>query len=187
MKEEALGMMCCVLLFAIPIGLLIGAAILRGGVYFANKCLPRRDERYDDDYDDWDDYDDRPRRRRRLSAPGIPEPGLGKAMAIVLIRAVIGFVIGIVIGAVMGVGMVAMNGGAGGAGGGMGQPDPALQLLASLIQLPIGFLVNAGVLTGMLPTSFGRACLVVLFEYIISIAICIVIIVPFVAFAILAG
>ena len=38
-----------------------------------------------------------------------------------------------------------------------------------------------------IPTSFARACLVVLFEYIISIVIAIVIIVPFVAFALLAG
>ena len=46
-----------------------------------------------------------------------------------------------------------------------------MQLMASLIQLPIGFLINAGVLTAMLPTTFPRACLVVLFEYLIAIAI----------------
>ena len=52
------------------------------------------------------------------------------------------------------------------------------QLIASLIQLPIGFLINAGVLTAMLPTTFPRACLVVLFEYLVAIVICIVIAVP---------
>jgi hypothetical protein len=174
-----LGVLCCVLGVALPIGLLIGAAILRGGVHFANKCLPKEVERDDDDYDDWDDYD-RPRRRRRAAL--IPEPGLGKAMGIVLVRAIIGFVVSIPINLVLGLGVA----GAGGGPGGGARPDPGLQIMASLIQLPIGFLVNAGVLTRMLPTSFARACLVVVFEYLIVLGIALIIGVPLVALLFLA-
>lgn len=170
-KEEALGMLCCVVLVALPIGLLIGAVILRAAVHFANKVLPRPVER---DYDEWDDYD----RPRRASASAIPDPALGKAMGIVFVRFIVGFVVGAVIGFVMGVGAVGMGG---------GRPDPGLQVLSTLIQLPIGFLINAGILTPMLPTTFPRACLVVLFEYLISIAIGLIIAVPLVILLVAAG
>jgi hypothetical protein len=155
------------MLFALPIGLLIGAAILRGGVHFANKCIPSDRDRYYDD-DEWDDYD-RPKRRRRGSSAAIPEPSIGKAMGIVFVNFIINFVVSIPISIVLGVGMGAR---------GAGREDPAMSLIASLIQLPISFLVAAGVRTMMLPTSFPRACLVVLFEYLIVLAICVIIGVP---------
>ena len=180
---DAIGMMICVLVVALPIGLLIGAVILRAGVSFANKCLPReaeRDDDWDDGYDDADEDDDRPRRRRsRRRAPAaIPEPALGKAVGIVLVNAIIGFIISIPINLALGLGAV-------NAGGGRG--DPTMSIIASLIQLPIGFLVNAAVLTSMLPTTFPRACLVVLFEYLIVIGICVVIAVPLVVLGMALG
>jgi hypothetical protein len=162
----AIAGILCVVLVALPLGLLIGAVILRAAVSFANKCLPQPRSRYDDDYDDWDDYDDRPRSRRRSSSKAIPEPSMGQAMGIVFVNFIVGFVVSIPIN-------IAMGAGVAGAGG-----DPAARLIASLIQLPIGFLINAGVLTAMLPTTFPRACLVVLFEYLIAIAIGIIIFVP---------
>lgn len=175
MREEALGAMLCFVLIGLPIGLLIGAVILRAAVHFANKCLPSPVER---DYDeDWDDYD-RPRRRARSA---IPDPALGKAMGIVFVRFIVGFVISFVIGFFIGAGMAGM----GRVGG--GRPDPGIQLVATLIQLPIGFLINASILMPMLPTTFPRACLVVLFEYLIALAIAIIIAVPLVALVALMG
>ena len=175
-----MGVICVALLIGVPIGLLIGALILRGGVSFANKCLPKKAER---DYDDWDDEDDedddRPRRRRRRRATAaIPEPALGKAMGIVFVNAIIGFIISIPINVVMGVGFANVGGGRG---------DPMMSVFASLIQLPISFLANAGVLTAMLPTTFPRACLVVMFQYLIMIAIGVVIAVPLVVLGVLLG
>lgn len=168
---DAIGVMLCVLVFALPLGLLIGAVILRAAVSFANKCLPQPTRRYyDDDEDDWGDWDDedRPRRgRRRAHGKAIPEPSMGQAMLIVFVGAVVGFVASIPINVAMGAGVA-----------GVGGNDPRPQLLASLIQLPIGFLINAGVLTAMLPTTFPRACLVVVFEYLIAIAIALIIAVP---------
>jgi hypothetical protein len=166
---EAIGVLLCVLVVALPLGLLIGAVILRAAVSFANKCLPQPTSRYyDDDDDDWEtEY--RPRPRRGSGARAIPEPGMGQAMLIVFVNGIVGFVVSIPINVAMGVGLA-------GAGGN----DPAAQIIASLIQLPIGFLINAGVLTAMLPTTFPRACLVVVFEYLIVIAICLIIAVPLV-------
>jgi hypothetical protein len=172
-KEEALGVMCCVVLVALPIGLLIGAVILRGAVHFANKVLPKPVSRDFDD--DWDDYE---RPVRRTSGGAIPDPALGKAMGIVFVRFIVGFIVSIPISLVLNGGMAGMG----------GRQDPAMQMIASLIQLPIGFLINAGILTPMLPTTFPRACLVVLFEYLIAIAIGLIIAVPLVVLAIaLAG
>jgi hypothetical protein len=151
------------MLVAFPIVLLIGAAILRGGVSFANKCIPRHVDR---DYDEeWDDYD-RPQRRRRTSA-AIPEPAVGKAMGIVFVNFIIGMAVSVPINIAMGVGVGARGGG-----------DPMVGLIASLIQLPIGFLIAVGVRTTMLPTTFPRACLVVVFEYLIVLAICLIFAVP---------
>ena len=164
---DAIGMVLCVLVFALPIGLLIGAVILRAAVSFANKCLPQPRSRYDDDYDDWDD-DYRPRSRRRAPAGAIPEPSMGQAMLIVFVNMIVGFVVSIPINVAMGVGFAGQGGG----------NDPAASIIASLIQLPIGFLIAAGVLTAMLPTTFPRACLVVVFEYLIVIGICVIIAVP---------
>lgn len=166
----AIGGFICALAFGLPIGLLIGAVILRGGVSFANKCLPQPRSRDWDDDEDEDDWDRPARRRRSRSASAIPEPALGKAMGIVFVGFIVSFLISIPISLVMGAGAGAQPAGARGA--------DAAQLIASLIQLPIGFLIAAGVRTGMLPTTFPRACLVVLFEYLIIIAICIVIGVP---------
>lgn len=167
----AIGAVICVLVFALPLGLLIGAVILRGGVSFANKCLPQpRSRDWDDEEDDYD-WERPARRGRSRSATAIPEPALGKAMGIVFVQFIIGFIISIPINLVMGAGAGAQP------VGGRGAVDTA-QLLASLIQLPIGFLISAGLRTSMLPTTFPRACLVVLFEYLIVFAIALAIGVP---------
>jgi hypothetical protein len=165
----AIGVICVILLIGIPFYLLIMAVILRAACWAANKCLPQSTSRYDDDYDDYDDWDDedRPRSRRRyFSAKAIPEPGLGQAMLIVFVNLIIGFVVGGALGVVM-------------AAGGMAN-DPAARLVIQAMNLVLSFLITAGVLTAMLPTTFPRACLVVLFMYLIVIAIAIIIAVPLV-------
>ena len=163
MRDEAAGILIAVLLFVLPIVLLLGAVILRGGVSFANKCLPKERPRYydeddEEDYSDWDDYD-RPRKRREGK---IPEPGLGKAMGIVFV--------GFIAQLVTAVPLFLM--------GDMIDDEPELALLALLVALPIGFLIASGLRAAMLPTAFGRACLVVLFEYIICIVVGIAVGVP---------
>ena len=157
-------MACVLILVMIPVGLLIGAGILLGAIALANMCLPQpRNRYYDDDYDDWDDYD-RPARRRNRSGKAIPPPTLGYAVAIVLVNGLISFAISFVIGLVMDRAGVVNK--------------PGLMLMMQGFNLVIGFLISASVLTSMLPTTFPRACLVVVFQYVIVFVIALVIFVP---------
>lgn len=63
--------------------------------------------------------------------------------------------------------------------GGLGRNQGAMLALQGC-SLVINFFISAGVLTSMLPTTFPRSCLVVLFQYLIGLAIVIVIVVPLV-------
>jgi hypothetical protein len=162
----------CVLVVALPIGLLIGAAILRAAVSLANKVVGggrKSSDRWDDEYGDYDDDDYRPRRRgRRDDGGAIPEPTLGRGMLIVFVNGIVNFVVGFVLGLMIAAAMP-------------NKPTETVQLVANVIGLPIGFLTAAGLLTVMLPTTFPRACLVVLFQYLIVFAIVAVIVVALLA------
>jgi hypothetical protein len=176
------GLVCFAILF--PLGLMIGAVILRAAVSISNTVVGSQssrsydyddddDEDYDEDDDDDDDDDDRPRRRRRRkkrrskSSGAIPEPGLGKGMLIVLCAWIVNVGISLVM-------TFALAGGGAIAGGGNGAAN-GVRLIAQLVSIPVSFLVLAGMCTAMLPTSFGRACLVALFYTLICIAIAVVI------------
>ncbi|MBM3980288.1 MAG: hypothetical protein FJ304_08380 [Planctomycetes bacterium] len=152
----------------IPLVGLIGSVIIRGGVSFANKCLPKPDPRgprvtrYDDDddefgdeydYDDWAEYD-RPKGRRKPPPGAIPEPGLGHAMGITYVLAIAQAIVSFVAQA------VARD---------IDDLAPAVMLIA--IAIALQFVISAGIHAGMLPTAFGRACLVVVFECLIVVVI----------------
>lgn len=100
-----------------------------------------------------------------LSA-GIPEPSFPKAMGIIavagIVNAVVSFLVGFVIGLI---------------GGGAGVPMQGIQLVAQLVSLVTGFFTMSLVVSGMLPTTFGRAALVTLYYFLICIAIAIGIVV----------
>lgn len=159
-----LGWFPCVFLIAIPFILLIGAAILRGAVSLANKTVGGAEPRpYYGDDDDWDDYP-LARKRGLASSEKIPVPTLGWGMLILIVVLIASAVVNFGVSAAIGIGVAANAVGFRGA--------------FQVIGLPIGFLVLATMLTMMLPTSFGRGCLVSLFYYLICIAIAIVIFVP---------
>jgi hypothetical protein len=103
------------------------------------------------------------------SPSAVPEPEFGRAMLIVFVTAIVQMGVGFVLGLVIGGGAAAT-----------GQADnPSMRLLPSLIGLPLGFLVMAGMLTAMLPTTFPRALLVALLEYFVIIVIAVIIVVFF--------
>jgi hypothetical protein len=81
-------------------------------------------------------------------------PDVGKAAGIVFGTIVLNMVLSVVIGFTLGAGTAV-------AGGSMEMATHSAQL-ASFV---IGFLVLAGLLTAVLPTSFGRAALVTLLYY----------------------
>lgn len=111
---------------------------------------------------------------------GVPEPSYGKAVGIVLLRAVINQVIGFIIGFVGGM----AAGPAVAPAPNPQRPDDAFQAMFDSMgmQVPIliastliSFFVGAAILKLMLPTSYGRACLVHLLEYCVYIVIGIII------------
>jgi hypothetical protein len=188
--------MLCALVFGILIGTVIGAVILRAAIALYNKMAgassPPRGRRpearpaaregdegimagkappqagdTDEDLEEeelaaWDD------RYRRMSA-GVPEPTFSRAMGITFVTALVQAIAGFSVG-------FATQGAA--AAGGQGQ-GLGPQILAMLISLPMGFLIMAAMLTAMLPTTFGRACIVTLLTYVIAVAIYVVVIVLF--------
>lgn len=101
------------------------------------------------------------------SGSSVPEPSFGQAMLITFVTTVVNFAASFVVGMMVGVG-----GAAAAARGGQAAAT-GINLLAQAISLPITFLILAGMMAAMLPTSFGKACLVAL----IYIAIVIVIVV----------
>jgi len=163
----ALGLGCIIIIVAILIGLCIAALILMAAVWIANKCLSQPASRhYIDDYDDYeDDWEyERPRRRRRGGGAAIPPPNFGWAVLIVFVTAIVQFGVAFAMGFVAGMGGAAGN----------QQAMLGLQCCSYIV----GFFIMAGMCSAMLPTTFARACLVALFDYLISLALAIIIAVP---------
>ena len=96
----------------------------------------------------------------KVTGGAVPDPSFGKAFAMSIIAMIVNQVIQIAL-------VFALSG------------TGNAQLIAQAIAIPVSFLVLAGVATSMLPTSFGRACLVALFYWLIGIAIVVVIAVLF--------
>ncbi len=94
------------------------------------------------------------------SRNAVPSPSFGKAMGIVFLSGLVNMVLNFIAG--FGIGILGV----------VTSADPErVKLVATLISLPIGFLVTAGMLRALLPTSFGRAVLVTLCQYLILIVV----------------
>jgi hypothetical protein len=92
----------------------------------------------------------------------VPEPDLGRAMLIVFVTFLVNLLAGFAVGVVFGLGAA-------------GHPDQNTKIIANFASLPVSFLVMAGMLSSMLPTTFGRAALVTICQYVISLLIGLVI------------
>jgi hypothetical protein len=156
---------CCFLAFLIPIGLLVGVIILRCGIHFADTALRKHLAQGGDSE----------RSFPRNGGAALPHPTLGRSAGIVLARALITLVVNIPIHIVTRIGAASVSG---------GRAESIPEQVASLTHFPITFLINAGVLASMLPTGLRRACLVVLFEYFVVIAIGIILALPLVVLSI---
>jgi hypothetical protein len=193
----AVGLICIAAAVGILIGLIVGAVIIRCSCWIYNKMvggMGRAGERYRDDEereirqyggedeeaddaeDDEDDEVHRPRIRRRPTVydpdgPGVPEPSTGKAMGMAAVIIVLIAVANQIIKLATGVG----GGRLGVFGPGAGAGAVGLALLVGCSQLLVDYLIVAGILTAMLPTKFGRGCLVALICIVIYIAIIVVV------------
>jgi hypothetical protein len=156
----AFGAIACWGIFVLA-GLLVGGAVIfRAAVTLSNKILGAsavsKTDSDDEELDEWIGY-----RQIKQRVQAIPEPGLGGGMFCVVMLIVVGVLTGLLMSFLFGVGP--FNDGRF-VGGGL--------VLASLIfGLGIGFPVSAWVLSGILPTTFGRACLVLVLNYAIIILI----------------
>jgi hypothetical protein len=157
----------CVLAVTVPIGLWIGSFILRSAVGLTNKVLGGAEPTDLDFYGESPDY-----RSGRFQSPtrtglATPVPSPGKAMGIVffiwLVDAVVQFGIMMAAGAGSALGNRGGNGGLG-------------QAMAVLIAIPVSFVVHTVMLSSLLPTSLGRAFLIMVFELVMSVLIGVVIV-----------
>jgi hypothetical protein len=166
--------MVCFPLFmviALPVGLLIGSVILRSAIGFANKRVGPADDAMVEsrDEDDWADYPI-PGARTEPRAQ-IPVPSVGGGMLMVLCIVVVNFIVGAAINLVLGEGFAPGPR----RGGGLLVNS---EILARLVTFPAGFLVMAGLLAAMLPTTFRRGCLVAFFCVLICLGIAAILFVP---------
>jgi hypothetical protein len=165
----------CVLVVFLPFALWVGSFILRAAVGLTNKILGGAAPSDLDYYDEPSDfrYGGYARTPTR-SGLATPVPSIGRAMGILLLTGLVDFAVrcGIMLAAGAGSAF-----GAAGGNAGMGQA------MASLIGIPVSLVVHIAMLSSLLPTTLGRAFLVVLFQFLIVFAICLLIGVAVVALA----
>jgi hypothetical protein len=146
------------------LALLMGAALLRGAVFLANLCIGT--EKPTEVYDEFEHYGDYRRPRRYADTGGsIPEPTLGQSMLIVFIIAFVNFIVGLIAGFAVSAAGVAAN-----------VDQQTMTIISQAMGLPISFLTGSFLLAGMLPTTFGKGCLVTFFQYVIGIGIAVAIV-----------
>ena len=93
----------------------------------------------------------------------IPEQPFTKAIGVVLVAGIVQFAVSFAVGSGLSIlSGLALSVGSSGRG---------VSLLAGVISLPIGFLINSSVLAGMLPTTFVKGMLVSLLQYLICLII----------------
>jgi hypothetical protein len=142
------GLVCG--LFVIAGLLVFEAIILRVAVSLSNKCLGASPgENYypeDDELDEWIGY-------RQIKRPtvGIPTVGIGNGMVSSFLLTVIGLLPGFPMRYLFDVGYYRHD----------------FDVPAHILGLALSFPISALVLAGLLPTKFGRACLVLLMAYLI--------------------
>jgi hypothetical protein len=156
-----------VLALTIPFALWIGSCILRAAIGLTNKVLGGADPTDLDFYGAHSGYRDgrypqQPTRAGLL----IPVPSAGRAMGIVLFIGVVDFVIQF---------GIMMAAGAGSIMAGQGLDGGSGQAMAALISIPVSFVIHIGMLSSLLPTTMGRAFLVVVFQLVFCVLIALLI------------
>jgi len=159
------------ILIALPIILLICAAILRAAVTLSNRGQGLSPDNWDLplDENDWADYPIPSAKRGSRSR--VPMPSLARGMMMVLCLAIVNIAIAAVI-------QIVIEGESTRRRGDFRNlwDDPLL--LARIITLPVGFLVTSGLVAAMLPTTFRRGCLVSAYSAGICLGIAAFLVVP---------
>jgi hypothetical protein len=164
-----LGAVLIVLLIAVPLGLLIGAVILRAAVSWYNRMSGAGSQPRQPAYAGYSaNVPGGPESANPFAAPttygvstvqtvGVPEPSVGYAMGIVFVSGLANLPVSLITNFIA-----------------AASPEATLPL--GILSIPISFLIGAAVLKGMLPTpTFGTACLISLLQFVISLIIGVVI------------
>lgn len=101
---------------------------------------------------------------------GVPEPAFTKAMGITFVTSLVSSAVNLIFGLATGAGAAAAG----------PQAGKGVDMMAQLVSVPIGLIVMAGMLTALLPTSFGKAILVTLLYLLIAAIVVGVIVLVFV-------
>lgn len=153
----------CVAVIGLLIGMVAGAAVLRAAVALANRMIgPVRTAHVLVDDWDWDAEPEEERPRRTRDARAIPEPSVGKGMAIASAANVLTAFVAFVLGTVAEETGV-LDEEAGGA------------IVVGLIALLCGSAGFTVLLVPMLPTTFTRAALVAFLYYLFGLLILLVV------------
>jgi hypothetical protein len=136
------GLILCVGVFFLFLGVLIGASILCGACALYNKFVGGK-----------------------RAPESVPEPDLGKAMGITFVCALVQLLVGFIFGLVVNGTLTSA------ASGRLPLPRWKIEALTTLFSLPVGLLILSGMVSSMLPTSFPRGILVALCFYLILIII----------------
>jgi type IV secretory pathway VirB2 component (pilin) len=155
-NPAVLGFLCFLFIVA-PIGLWIAGLILRAAVWLANKAtggVPPSEAGFYEPLGYADVYGARPKR-------AVPLPAVGQAMAIEFSVIAANYMI---LAAVL----LAARLGPAFPTSGPRLPDSPKEQLRGLVALGISFAVQVVMLTVLLPTSFGRASLLVLIRWMIG-------------------
>lgn len=105
----------------------------------------------------------------KMVEESVDEPNFGRSVLIVFVRFIANFAIGFVIGLVGAI----LSG---------GKMDPAAQLVINGIAAIMGIFVSGGIISAMLPTSYGKGLLISILEF--AIVMCIVLVLVGVVFAV---
>lgn len=164
-----MGIFICVLPFFLVIALVIGAVLLRAAVHIANQVVGNRPSSSNTQFGYPGESYGTSRGMLDESNPfavptvqtiaadvsqgtGIPTPDFGRACLIVFVNGLVSFGLGLVLGLFLG--------------------GVESRILAQVLGIGVSIVVYQN----MLPTSFGRAALVWLFQFLIVLAIVIVIV-----------
>lgn len=148
-----LGAVACWFVFVLASVLVGGAVVVRTATAIVNRILGARRQADDElDLDEWIGY----RQIKRTVAP-IPEPDVWKGATSVLLVAVINFLAGVALREIFGVGPFDEP----------RQRDDSSVVFWHVMGVLLSFPLGAWVVMSVLPTNFGRACLVLLWCYLI--------------------
>jgi hypothetical protein len=163
---DAAGLVLAVLVIAVPIAIFVGALVLRASVWLANQCLwaPAKRVRAPDPEDEDGDEDEFARLKvsRTRYGTAIKPPSFGRALGLSTLCTLVQAVVALLQTFFETVARI----------------DATQSVVLAGSCLFVSFLSTAGLCAALLPTTFGRALLVTLFDFLLTAAVVVALALP---------